>query len=332
MLDPRRSPLDAVFHALADPTRRAMLARLSEGERTVSELAAPFAMSLPGASKHLKVLEMAGLIERRIAGRTHYCSLRATRLAEADRWLAPYARHASTRVEASLHAEDAPAPSVREMRASLVELSRRYSRAAHEVEDLAHDIIVSALRREIPIDGEVFLRGLRGAARRHGAFLARSAVRRRAREASAAIQDGAEIHSADEHAEGAPLSVLSPPLRTTLFLLLSGLEKAELRYALGLSDAALRKRFQALRAHGPLVRPERASPRPARSELRRSQVRLLPRLPVAIEGNQAPRIVAASDPEGHGLIFTEVLTPGRRAATPEASAANERTLTEGHSC
>jgi DNA-binding transcriptional ArsR family regulator len=79
--------LDATFHALADPTRRGMLATLALGEKSIGELAEPFAMSFAGASKHVKVLEGAGLIARRKVGRTQLCSLKAAPLAEADRWL-----------------------------------------------------------------------------------------------------------------------------------------------------------------------------------------------------------------------------------------------------
>lgn len=227
-------------------------------------------------------------------------------------------------------------PTLRAIRESLVDVSRRYSRVAHEAEDLAHDVILSALRRGAPLDGDAFLRGIHGAARRHGAFLARSAGRRRAREACAAssdVEDG-DAGAGGDLVEGAPLSVLPPALRTTLLLLLSGLEKAELRVALGVSDAALRKRFQALREHGPLARPELAgrTTTPARLQLRRSQVGLLSRLAGAFGGGQARRALATSDPDGHGLIFAEVLTPGPGAATPEASAANERTPAKGTSC
>ncbi len=84
--------LDATFAALADPTRRGMLARLAKGEASVGELAAPYAMSLAGASKHLGVLERAGLIERRRVGRQHLCRLSPARLAEADRWLRQWER------------------------------------------------------------------------------------------------------------------------------------------------------------------------------------------------------------------------------------------------
>lgn len=79
--------LDATFSALADPTRRAILARLALGETTVMELAAPFAMSQPAISRHLKVLEGAGLIMRRIEGTRRPCRLAPKALAEIDQWL-----------------------------------------------------------------------------------------------------------------------------------------------------------------------------------------------------------------------------------------------------
>ena len=79
--------LDAAFSALADPTRRAILARLALGETTVMELAEPFAMSQPAVSRHLKVLEEAGLIARRIEGTKRPCRLAPGALAEIDRWL-----------------------------------------------------------------------------------------------------------------------------------------------------------------------------------------------------------------------------------------------------
>jgi DNA-binding transcriptional ArsR family regulator len=82
--------LDATFAALADPTRRAILARLAAGEASVTELAAPFAMSQPAISKHLKVLERAGLIERRVDRQRRPCRLRAQPLAEATGWLIGY--------------------------------------------------------------------------------------------------------------------------------------------------------------------------------------------------------------------------------------------------
>ena len=82
--------LDRTFAALADPTRRAILARLTDGHATVGELAEPFDMSLPAVSKHLKVLQQAGLIERRRDGRSQVCTVRGAPLQEADAWLARY--------------------------------------------------------------------------------------------------------------------------------------------------------------------------------------------------------------------------------------------------
>jgi DNA-binding transcriptional ArsR family regulator len=82
--------LDATFAALADPTRRAILARLASGEATVTELAAPFEMSQPAISKHLKVLERAGLISRGRDAQRRPCRLEAQPLAEANQWLEAY--------------------------------------------------------------------------------------------------------------------------------------------------------------------------------------------------------------------------------------------------
>lgn len=101
--------LDAVFHAVSDPTRRAMLGQLAERELTISELAAPFSMSFAGASKHVRVLENAGLVMRTICGRTHVCRLQAARLAEADAWLKGYARFWNAKLdslESLLRTED----------------------------------------------------------------------------------------------------------------------------------------------------------------------------------------------------------------------------------
>ncbi len=84
--------LDTTFAALADPTRRAILARLSLGEASVTELAAPFAMSQPAISKHLKVLEGAGLISRGRDAQRRPCRLEAAVLAEANEWLEGYRR------------------------------------------------------------------------------------------------------------------------------------------------------------------------------------------------------------------------------------------------
>ncbi|HXQ94429.1 MAG TPA: metalloregulator ArsR/SmtB family transcription factor [Thermoplasmata archaeon] len=82
--------LDAVFHALSDRTRRSILHRLADRPATVGDLAGPFAMSLPAVSKHVKVLESAGLISRTVEGRLHRCSLAPAALRTADDWLAPY--------------------------------------------------------------------------------------------------------------------------------------------------------------------------------------------------------------------------------------------------
>lgn len=92
--------LDQVFHALADPTRRAMLASLREGERSVGELAAPHRISLAAASKHIKTLERAGLLKRTISGRTHRCALAPAPLAEADAWLRRYSAFWTERLDA----------------------------------------------------------------------------------------------------------------------------------------------------------------------------------------------------------------------------------------
>ncbi|MEM0927925.1 MAG: metalloregulator ArsR/SmtB family transcription factor [Pseudomonadota bacterium] len=86
-----KNDLDGIFAALADPTRRALLARLSEGEATVSDLAQPLSMSLAGASKHIQVLERAGLVRRRREGRQHILALEARRLRRAHEWLQRYA-------------------------------------------------------------------------------------------------------------------------------------------------------------------------------------------------------------------------------------------------
>lgn len=89
---PDAARLDATFAALADPTRRAILARLARGEASVTELAAPFAMSQPAISKHLKVLERAGLVSRGRDAQRRPCRIEAKPLADATRWLARYRR------------------------------------------------------------------------------------------------------------------------------------------------------------------------------------------------------------------------------------------------
>ena len=110
MVDKSNERLDAVFHALADPTRRAMLRGLADGPHTVGELAAPFAISLAGASKHIQVLQRAGLIEREVQGRVHTCRLDAAPLHEGVEWMRHYERFWTQRLdglEALLKAEDA---------------------------------------------------------------------------------------------------------------------------------------------------------------------------------------------------------------------------------
>jgi DNA-binding transcriptional ArsR family regulator len=90
MVELRAPQLNSVFHALGDATRRQMLRKLALGERTVGELAEPFAMSLAAASKHIKALENAGLIHREVRGRTHLCRLDPGPLASAHQWLSSY--------------------------------------------------------------------------------------------------------------------------------------------------------------------------------------------------------------------------------------------------
>jgi len=92
--------LDAVFHALADKTRRGMLMQLSVGPQTVSALAEPYAMSLAAASKHIKKLEAAHLVRRDVQGRTHTCHLDAAVLAKANEWIQHYERFWATRLDA----------------------------------------------------------------------------------------------------------------------------------------------------------------------------------------------------------------------------------------
>jgi DNA-binding transcriptional ArsR family regulator len=99
MVEHQAEHLDAVFHALADPTRRAMLHSLTLTERSVGELASPFRMSFAAASKHVRALEKAGLVRRRIEGRTHMCQLEPNRLAEAHDWLSFYQRFWTMRLD-----------------------------------------------------------------------------------------------------------------------------------------------------------------------------------------------------------------------------------------
>lgn len=110
MVELQTSQLDSVFHALGDATRRQMLRDLARGERTVSQLAQPFAISLAAASKHIKALENAGLIRREVRGRTHLCRLEPGPLASAHEWLGFYEHFWTNRLdvlERLLREEDA---------------------------------------------------------------------------------------------------------------------------------------------------------------------------------------------------------------------------------
>ena len=93
MVKDQSATLDRIFHALAHPARRTMLGRLAEGERNLSELAAPLRMSFPAASKHVRVLERARLVRRRVVGRTHLCRIEGRPLGDANAWLERYRRH-----------------------------------------------------------------------------------------------------------------------------------------------------------------------------------------------------------------------------------------------
>jgi DNA-binding transcriptional ArsR family regulator len=106
------SRLDAVFHALAHPARRAMLRRLATAPQNIGELASPFAMTFAGASKHVRVLERAGLVKRKVEGREHVCAIAPAPLKTATEWLAHYERLWMTRLDAldaMLKEEDAAA-------------------------------------------------------------------------------------------------------------------------------------------------------------------------------------------------------------------------------
>src|SRR5690606_11122765 len=110
MVEYRAPESDTVFHALGDATRRRMLAQLTEGEHTVSQLAKPFDMSLAAASKHIKVLENAGMIRREVRGRTRCCRLEPRPLASAHEWLSFYERFWTDRLDVlarHLHEDDA---------------------------------------------------------------------------------------------------------------------------------------------------------------------------------------------------------------------------------
>src|ERR1700712_4728355 len=110
MVELNTPQLDTVFHALGDATRRRMLRELAGGQRTVGQLAKPFAISLAAASKHIKALENAGLIKREVRGRTHVCRLGPGPLASAHQWLTFYETFWNDRLdtlEGLLREEDA---------------------------------------------------------------------------------------------------------------------------------------------------------------------------------------------------------------------------------
>ena len=100
MVERHDAQLDRVFHALADPHRRAILSQLAAGERTVGALAEPLPMSLAAASKHIKVLEDAGLVRRTVQWRTHTCHLEPQPLAAAQKWLNFYQQFWNQRFDA----------------------------------------------------------------------------------------------------------------------------------------------------------------------------------------------------------------------------------------
>jgi len=100
MVVDRSSKLDLVFHALAHPARRAIIRHLSGGERNLSELASPLNMSFPAATKHVRVLERAKLVRRRVSGREHLCRLHAVPLKEATLWTEQFRRNWEARFEA----------------------------------------------------------------------------------------------------------------------------------------------------------------------------------------------------------------------------------------
>lgn len=97
---PRSAELDRVFSALADPTRRAILRRLTHRPATINEIAEPFRVSLNAISKHLMVLERAGLLRREIRGREHHCWIEPRPLREADEWLEYYRQFWEQRMDA----------------------------------------------------------------------------------------------------------------------------------------------------------------------------------------------------------------------------------------
>jgi DNA-binding transcriptional ArsR family regulator len=113
---PSDDELDLVFTALADRTRRSLLARLAGESRTVSELAEPFAMSLPAVSKHLGVLERAGLVSRSVDGRVRRCTLHLGPLRSAEEWLSHYRGFWSDKLDALARHVEEPADAARPRR------------------------------------------------------------------------------------------------------------------------------------------------------------------------------------------------------------------------
>jgi len=103
MVKYKSSELDAIFAALSDPTRRGLLERLAQGQSGVTRLAAPFSMSLPAVSKHLRVLEEAGLVRRQRRGREHRLELEAGPMKDALRWMERYRRFWEGSLEALAH-------------------------------------------------------------------------------------------------------------------------------------------------------------------------------------------------------------------------------------
>ncbi|MFD2923940.1 ArsR/SmtB family transcription factor [Halobacillus naozhouensis] len=99
MVNHNKDKLNETFHALSDSTRREMVRMMAQKERTVSELAEPFDMSLAGISKHIKVLERAKLLERSVNGRTHLCRLNTESLSQATEWLRFYERFWNNRFD-----------------------------------------------------------------------------------------------------------------------------------------------------------------------------------------------------------------------------------------
>ena len=108
MVNYQRHPLDLIFSALSDPTRRAILAQLAEGEATVGQIAKPFIMTLPAISKHLKILERAHLVTRKRDGRMHRLSLNSVPMVVADAWIARFRRFWGDQPDALERPLDAP--------------------------------------------------------------------------------------------------------------------------------------------------------------------------------------------------------------------------------